>query len=250
VFRAHEVAHQWFGIGIDYATYRDRWLSEGFSDFAGLWYMQNRKSSTDKYFAILTGWRSRILERRREPIPIWLGHRVATATTGDDYSTIVYQKGAWTLHMLRMLLLDLKTMNEDRFTNVMREYYTSFAGKAASTDDFQQVVERQTGQKMDWFFNQWVRASAVPTYRVATKTEEADGKFRVKLRVTQEQVPEDFLMYVPVGIELDNKQTVRLRVKVTGARSEIDLPPLPAKPRAIRFNDLEGVLAEVKNEGW
>ena len=25
-FRAHEVAHQWWGIGVDYATYHDRWL--------------------------------------------------------------------------------------------------------------------------------------------------------------------------------------------------------------------------------
>src|SRR5699024_3282165 len=37
IFRAHEVAHQWWGIGVDYATYHDRWISEGFSDFAGLW---------------------------------------------------------------------------------------------------------------------------------------------------------------------------------------------------------------------
>ena len=35
VFRAHEVGHQWWGIGVDYATYHDRWMSEGFSDFAG-----------------------------------------------------------------------------------------------------------------------------------------------------------------------------------------------------------------------
>jgi hypothetical protein len=103
---------------------------------------------------------------------------------------------------------------------------------------------------MDWFFNQWVRGSAVPTYRVASRIDEVEGKFQVRLRVTQEEVPEDFLMYVPVAVELDNKQTMRFRVKVTGTRSEIPLPPLPTRPKSIKFNDMSGVLAEVKNEGW
>jgi hypothetical protein len=42
----------------------------------------------------------------------------------------------------------------------------------------------------------------------------------------------------------------RVRVKVTGARSEIVLPPMPAEPKAVHFNDLEGVLAEVKSGDW
>jgi hypothetical protein len=42
----------------------------------------------------------------------------------------------------------------------------------------------------------------------------------------------------------------RLRVKVTGPRTEIELPPMPAEPKAVRFNDFEGVLAEVKMVGW
>lgn len=36
VFRAHEVAHQWWGIGVDFSSYHDQWLSEGFADFSGL----------------------------------------------------------------------------------------------------------------------------------------------------------------------------------------------------------------------
>ena len=251
VFRAHEVAHQWFGIGVDYATYRDRWLSEGFSNFAGLWYMQTRKQSKDKYFDMLRRWKADIMLRRNDPIPIWLGHRVATASTGDDYSAIVYEKGAYVLHMLRILLLDLKGMKEDRFTTVMREYYTTYKGKAASTEDFQAVVERVTGQKMGWYFDQWVRGNAVPTYRVAWKADPTpDGKFQVKLRVLQEQVPDDFIMYVPVTLDLGNEQVARFRVKVAGPKTELDLPPVPVKPKDLKFNDLEGVLAEVKMTSW
>jgi hypothetical protein len=47
-----------------------------------------------------------------------------------------------------------------------------------------------------------------------------------------------------------SRTTVRLRVKVTGARTEIELPPVPGKPKAFKFNDLEGVLSEVKEVPW
>jgi hypothetical protein len=72
----------------------------------------------------------------------------------------------------------------------------------------------------------------------------------VKLQVFQEGVPDDFKMYVPVTLDLGNGQEGRFRVKVQGPKSEIDLPILPAKPKGLRFNDLYGVLAEVKMVDW
>jgi hypothetical protein len=45
-------------------------------------------------------------------------------------------------------------------------------------------------------------------------------------------------------------QLARFRVKVEGPLTEIELPPVPAEPRKVTFNDLEGVLAEVKTTGW
>jgi hypothetical protein len=254
VFRAHEVAHQWWGIGVDYLTYHDRWLSEGFAEFSGLWYMQTVRHSNDKYFAMLRQYRSSIFLRKDVPGPISLGHRVQSSRDADvdDYGTIVYKKGAWAVHMLRMLMLDLKTMNEDRFTETMQDFYRSYQGKRASTADFRRVVERHVGTDMGWFFDQWIYGTALPTYRVATRTDQltADGQYRVRLQVEQEGVPETFLMYVPVTVDLGKDQVARVRVKVTGARSEITLPPMPAAPKAVRFNDLEAVLAEVKVGDW
>ena len=58
VFRAHEVAHQWWGVGVDFTSYHDQWLSEGFSDFSGLWYLQTVRKDNDKYFGMLRRWRT------------------------------------------------------------------------------------------------------------------------------------------------------------------------------------------------
>jgi hypothetical protein len=253
VFRAHEVAHQWWGIGVDFQSYHDQWLSEGFADFSGLWYMQTVRHDNKRYFDMLHRWRDGILMRKQEPGPIALGYRVASVKDEDlnDYQTVVYHKGAWTLHMLRVLMLDLKTMNEEKFQQTMQDYYRTYAGGRASTEDFRKVVERHIGLEMGWFFDQWVYSAAIPTYRVSYRAQPADGgQFRVRLRVKQENVPDDFQMYVPVTVDLSKDRVVRLRVKVRGPATEVDLPLVPAEPKGLRFNDLDGVLAEVKMESW
>ncbi len=247
VFRAHEVAHQWWGIGVDYATYHDQWLSEGFADFSGLWYLQTVRKDNDKYFGVLERWRANIFNHRDEPSPISMGYRASTGKDENGYNILIYQKGAWVLHMLRLLLIDLKTMNEDRFTETMRDYYTTFLGKRASTADFQWIVEKHAGISMDWFFNEWVYGTDIPTYHVAVETTPAEGgKYRVKLKVTQEHVADDFQMYVPVLVDLGDKRVARVRVLVKGPVSEIELPLMPSKPKDVKFNDLNAVLAEVK----
>jgi hypothetical protein len=251
VFRAHEVAHQWWGIGVDFATYRDQWLSEGFSEFAALWYLQVVRGDVKQYFAILDEWKAELLVRGADAAPIGLGFRVADADNPGDYSLIVYEKGAWVLHMLRAMMIDLKTMKEDRFEGMMRDFYQTYRGKRASTADFQRMVEKHTGQDMGWFFTQWVYLSALPTYRVSYQVSDApEGKYVLRLRVRQEGVPDDFLAYVPVAIELGKDQVVRVRIKVTGPVSEVELPLLPSKPKSVKFNDLDGVLADVKMVGW
>ncbi|MBA3554578.1 MAG: hypothetical protein H0W29_07470 [Gemmatimonadales bacterium] len=253
VFRAHEVAHQWWGIGVDFTSYHDQWLSEGFSTFSGLWYLQAARKDNDMYFDMLRQWRSSILLREGDPGPISLGYRVFAAKDDDqnDYQTVIYKKGAWVVHMLRVLMLDLKTMREDRFTGMMRDFYRRYEGRRASTDDFRRVVERHTKADMAWFFDQWVHSTAIPTYRVAHRIEPtADGQFKVRLQVRQENVPADFQAYVPVTVDLGKAGTARVRVKVKGPRTDLELPLMPAQPKGVEFNDLEGVLAEVKTAGW
>ena len=251
VFRAHEVAHQWWGVGVDFNSYHDQWLSEGLSDFSGLWYLQTVRKDNSKYFGILQRWRSRILERHEEPGPVWLGYRNSTSKDGNGYDVVVYKKGAWVVHMLRIMMLDLKTMDETRFTETMREFYSTYQGKRASTEDFRRVAEKHIGADLEWFFDQWIYRTEIPTYRVAYRSEPADnGQYRVKLKVRQENVGEEFQMYVPVTLDLGNDRVARVRVKVRGPSSDIELPLMPSKPKAVRFNDLDGVLAEVKMVDW
>jgi aminopeptidase N len=238
-------------VGVDFTSYHDQWLSEGFSNFSGLWYLQTVRKDNDKYFGILRRWRTSILERTEEPSPIWLGYRASSSKDDNGYGVLVYQKGAWVLHMLRIMMLDLKTMDENRFTETMREFYRTYQGRRASTEDFRRVAEKHIGADLGWFFDQWVYGTEIPSYRVAYRSDPANnGQYRVKLRVQQQNVGEEFQMYVPVTLDLGNDRVARVRVKVRGAASDIELPLMPSKPKAVRFNDLDGVLAEVKMVEW
>lgn len=258
IFRAHEVAHQWWGIGVDFKTYHDQWISEGFSEYSGLMYMQAVLKDNEKFFKRLDDYRWELINNRKSFLvespqagPIWLGYRTSSSSTEGDYDLVIYKKGAWVLHMLRNLLIDLNTMKEDKYHGMMREFFTTYHDKSASTEDFQRTVEKYAGMNMGWFFKQWVYGTGIPSYKYSYKVEEVPGgKFKVHLRVNQANVPADFQMHVPVKIDFGDGKAARVRVLVRGSESEPQLPLLPLEPKKVIFNDLESVLCEVEEVDW
>jgi len=250
-FRAHEVAHQWWGNGVRPATYRDAWLSEGVASFAGLWYVQAIRKSNKEYFHFLDEYARNIKNNRNNGVT-WLGYRNGSPSAPYAYQAYVYEKGAWVMHMLRIMMLDLNTKKDDRFSAMLRDFHDTFKGKSATTDDFRRLLEGHLGgASMNWFFDQWVKGSAIPTYHVAW-TDEAtpDGRHRVRLRVTQEEVPPEFQAWVLVSADLGENRFANFRIKVSGAQTEYTSPVLPTAARAVTFNELHSVLADVKMERW
>ena len=250
ILRSHEMAHQWWGIGVEPAGYRDAWLSEGFAEFSGLWYMQLILRDNDKFFRHLKHWRREIRGRRKDAPPIGIGWR-AGQLSPRDYSLMTYYKGAWVLHMLRNLMIDLRNMNEDAFIATMQDFYQEHRGRRASTRDFQKVVEQHVGIDMSWFFDEWVQSTAIPTYVFSWHAEPAQGgHYTVRLRVRQEDVPAHFIMPVPLKIGFaDTLLHAYVRIRVTGPVTEATLD-LPAEPKRLELNPLESVLAEVQEESW
>ena len=250
-FRAHEVAHQWWGNGVPPATYRDYWLSEGLATFSALWYVAAERRHTDEYFKFLDQYKSDIGDQEKDVGPIWIGPRTSTYDVPGGYQTMIYEKGAWIFHMLRVMMLDTRTMNEDRLTQTMKDYYQTFQGRPATTADFQGVVERHAGIPMDWFFDEWVKGTGMPTYHVAWTNQPGDNNTTViKFRITQDNVGSDFEMPVLVTADLGENRTARFRIMVKGGKTDYQSPALPAGAKKLVFNDLHSTLANVKMESW
>jgi aminopeptidase N len=142
------------------------------------------------------------------------------------------------------------TNDDAAFMAMMQDFYLSHRGGLVSTDDLQAAAEQHLGSGMDWFFDQWVRGTAIPTYEFAHRAESAaDGGFEVHFRVTQRDVPETFLMIVPIAIELDDGSTQWFRIMVRDGVTEGVLP-VALEPKKVTLNAGQGVLAEVKNVKW
>ena len=133
----------------------------------------------------------------------------------------------------------------------MNTFYQRYLGQKASTAQFHAVVEEVVGSRMDWFFQQWVYESDIPTYRFSHKYEEQpDGSVVATVRVRQEDVGPNFQMLVPILLDFGDEGSATVRVTVVGPETEVVLPTLPRIPDDIVFNPFESVLAETHTEGW
>lgn len=258
----HEFAHQWWGHQVDARTYHDAWLNEGFAEFTAALVMQQANGWAN-YNKLWEKKRREILERPRGATittdaagPIALGYRLSTWQDPAAYDIIVYEKGAYVLHMLRMAMQDRSKKNPDEaFAAALTEYAQTYAGKRAGTHDFQTVIEKHMPKQMDlqgngsldWFFRQWVYGTAIPKLDVtADATDIGGGKYHIKATLSQSQVPDDFATIVPLYVTFDKGQIVRLAtIPMLGSSTkplEFDIA-LPMKPKTVTVNAMHDVLA-------
>ncbi len=262
VFRAHEVAHQWWGIGVDFETYHDQWISEAFAEYSGWWYLQSQRlmeeNDDQKFYDLLAerrkeivGNRKYIFGRGKKAGPIWMGYRTLSADTQGDYRLIIYQKGAWVLHMLRMMLLDLDTGSEETFRQIMKGFYRKYKGQKVTTAHFRDFAVAVSGQDLDWFFQQWVYGTDIPTYQFAYQIlPQPDGTYQVLGWIGQKEVSTHFRMPVLIGVDFGNEQIRPVRVWVAGESTRFELGPFAERPHKLIFNYRESVLGEVEFRKW
>jgi hypothetical protein len=252
-FRAHEVSHQWWGHIVGWETYHDQWLSEGFAEYSGVWYAQMSMKDNEAFFAELERWKKDIMGRGSSKKsegskagPIWLGG-LLNSSKSYDYSTLVYEKGAYVVHMLRNMMMDFDNKSDDRFIKMMADFVETYRGKSASTEDFKAIVEKHVGENMDWFFDQWVYGVEIPTYRFSYTTEKTpEGKYEITCEVTQENVSKGFKMWVPILLDFGGGQYAVLRLWVDKPQNKYQLPKTPLMPKEITLNPFYSVLCEVK----
>jgi hypothetical protein len=262
VVTPHEVAHQWWGHTIGFSSYRDQWMSEGFSDLSASLYLAAIDKNPQKFITFWNDERELLLERNAEGFraidagPVTMGYRMSNSRTGFDVTRrLIYPKGAYILHMVQMMMYNNRT-GDQTFKETMRDFVKTYSGKAATTEDFKAMVEKhmtrdmdaEGNQKMDWFFNEYVYGTQLPSYRLDSSFDTGtDGDVVLNLKVTQSNVGENFRMVVPVYLEMaDGKMLFLGRVKLVGNASieqKIPLKGLKTRPRRALINYFDDVLS-------
>lgn len=145
---AHELAHQWWGNMVTNRDWTHFWLNEGIATFMTAAYKEHR-FGCEEYMREITASRERY-EKVRDAgkdkslvFPNW------KQPTRED-RTLVYQKGAYVMHLLR------EEMGDEAFWKALRFYTREFWGKPVTTAEFQAAMEKSSGKNLAPFFNKWV----------------------------------------------------------------------------------------------
>src|SRR5205814_9943677 len=52
-----------------------------------------------------------------------------------------------------------------KYNRIMRTLTTQYGGKYASLDDFRGLAEQNYGDKLTWFFSQWLDSTGAPEFK-------------------------------------------------------------------------------------
>ncbi len=257
---AHEIAHQWWGNEVGWQTYRDQWLSEGFSTYSAVLQMATGKDGERKLHELLQNYKADLLSKTLQGDtiesggPIVLGQRLSNSLNPNGYPNIIYKKSCWVIHMLRCLMSESTPGRDERFIKMLRDFLVRYKGQDPSTQDFIRHAEKymtpsmdlEHNRELDWFFDDWVYGTGIPTYKLGVNVRRtAPKKYIAEGTIEQSGVPAGFEMPVPVVAHYSKERKSRLGWVVVGDTGGKFRFTVPEKPARLTIDE-DSILAVVK----
>ena len=261
VVTPHEVAHQWWGHTVGFRSYRDQWMSEGFADFSASLFLQFTRKDVKDYREFWKEQRRSIIEKNAwgyRPIdvgPVTMGYRLENTRSGENiYRNLVYPKGAYILHMMRMMMWNRQD-HDNALKAALHDFVNTNRNRAATTEDFKAALERHLppaldldhNGKLDWFFNEYVYGTALPSYSFTFDLQPNDKGTALHFKLTQSHVDSSFEMPVPIYIELNDGNVIRLGAATMAGNTAIEqkaqLPPTASPVKRMMVNYYYDVLS-------
>jgi tetratricopeptide (TPR) repeat protein len=231
---ADTIAHQWWGVSVSPASKNDWWLSDGFARYSEARYVES---------AAGTGGLEEMVKDMSVGALAYDSVPLASAEKLDyfspEFQSLVTDKGAMILHMLRWVL------GEKDYLKLMREFASKYAGKSASTDDFRELSEKVYGQKLTWFYSQWMDSTSAPEFKAKYTVYRLGSNkgFRIVGAITQDLD----LFRMPVNLRVDTDgRTEEKRIEVVGTDSPFSVETF-GRPRRIAVDPENRVLTNSKD---
>jgi hypothetical protein len=226
---ANTIAHQWWGASVSPASRDDWWLVDGFSRYSEAMYVEQAAGVSGMEEAVKD---MSVGALSYDTVPLASASKLDVFS--PEFQTLVTDKGAMILHMLRWVVGDAK------FYPLMRGFFTQYAGKSASISDFEDLAEKGYGDKLTWFFTQWLNSTGAPEFRTKYTVYRLGSNkgFRVVGEISQDL--DLFRMPVDLKIDTDGK-TEDKRIDVVGTNSPFSIETF-GKPRRIVVDPEDKVL--------
>ena len=208
----HEIAHQWFGNAVTEKDWDEVWLSEGFATYFTLLFIEHQygrdafveglkssKTSVDNFYAKNPDYRL-IHDNLKD--------------MNDVTTSQIYQKGSWTLHMLRSVV------GTENFWKGIKVYYQKHRDSHATVADFRRVMEEVSGKDLSAFFEQWL-------YKPGTLKYKGNWRFdanKKQITITLDQAQTDgsfFKMPVEIAVYYPNQNKPQMETVQADAKSNV-----------------------------
>ena len=217
---AKEISYQWWGSLVVPRTERDLWLKEGFSSYSALLYQESVSS------------REEFAERLREVAVAALLYEgessILNANLLDlyspEYNSVLKNKGAYVLHMLRAVIGD------EKWFELMKQFVYDYGYKTASIGDFKALAEKISEKDLGYFFSQWIEQTGVPEFQYEFTTYRIKDGFRVDGVITQDL--DLFKMPMEILIETEGEPETK-QIEVMGTESYFSVATFGKPIRAV-----------------
>lgn len=214
----HELGHEWWANLVTAPDWNDFWIHEGFQSFMDTFYLE-KKLGKEAYFKAMKG-RARSVRNVKPVAPREPRTTTEMYLLPPDYVRSdgdIYGKGALVLHTLRYLIGDeafFRALRRMTYPDPKMERVTD--GRQvhfATTDDFLRIAERESGKKLGWFFEVYLRQPALPKLVAEKKGSEL---------VLSWEVPGGLSFPMPVEVKIGGETK---RVEMKDGQAAVALSP-------------------------
>jgi hypothetical protein len=232
----HEIAHQWWGNLVVAADYRTNWLMEAMADYSALQVVEREKGAA-ALAAVLEQYRKDLLQKdplqngllqnellQNDPAhqengrtiesagPVDFGSRLLDNNGPLTWHVVLYEKGAWILHMLR------RRLGDAAFTQMQVRLLQQFAAHPLTNEDFRKLLSDfvpagQPDRSLSGFFDAWVYGTGIPKMSLGGGDLQLSG------------VDEDFSVDVPLRCRSHAGPDSIKWVRATSGSNPLELSP-------------------------
>lgn len=227
---SHELAHSWFGNLVTCRNWAELWLNEGFATFMEAAYREKMYGREQYIAKIRNDADSYFAENKPKRLRHGLFNKLARP---DDsiFDTTTYQKGGAVIHTLR------EQIGDKAFWKGVNIYLNRHKFENVETSDLLKAMEEAAGQKLDWFFNQWVYGGGHPQLEATQSYNAAKKTLTLNFRQTQiadELVPSVFILPLEIEIKTASK-TYSEKIKMD-KREQVFTFKVNSKPQTINID--------------
>jgi hypothetical protein len=220
---ANTIAHQWWGAWVSPASRDDWWIEDGFARYSEARYIESAAGQGGLQEAVKD---MSVGALSYDTVPLSSAGKLDLFS--PEFQSLSTDKGAMILHMLRWVVGDQK------FDQTMRDFFTQYQGKPATAEAFRTLAEKNYGDKLTWFFSQWLDSTGAPEFKTKyTVYRLGNNKgFRTVGQIAQDL--DLFRMPIELKIDTDGKTETK-RIDVTGTDSAFSIDTF-GRPRRISID--------------